>query len=154
MTDNSNESAAADRYLVFELGPELFATPLIEVRAVIEYQAAKPIPHTAAYYKGVINIRGEIVGVIDLRERLGIPGSEHPTSQLVFETDMGSLAAIVDKVQAVASLPESDLDRKASGGAGTEDRTYFLGVGKYNGKLLTLISLRKLTRVEKPTLSP
>jgi len=144
MIDNSNESAAADKYLVFELGAELFATPLIEVRSVIEFHEAKPVPHTPPYYKGVINIRGEIVGVIDIRERLGIKGSEKPAAQLVFETDLGSLAATVDKVQAVAALPEADLDRKAAGAEGGKDRAYFMGIGKYEGKLLTLISLRKL----------
>jgi purine-binding chemotaxis protein CheW len=151
MIDHSTESAAADKYLVFELGQELFATPLIEVRSVIEFHEAKPIPHTAPYYKGVINIRGEIVGVIDLRQRLNISGAEKPDCQLVFETEKGPLAATVDKVQAVAALPESDLDRKTAQADGGEDRAYFLGVGKYQGKLLTLISLRRLAGAEKLT---
>lgn len=151
MIENSNDSAAADKYLVFELGTELFATPLIEVRSVIEFHEAKPIPHTAPYYKGVINIRGEIVGVIDLRQRLNISGSPKPDCQLIFETELGSLAATVDKVQAVAALPESDLDRKTAQVDGAENRAYFLGVGKYQGKLLTLISLRRLAGSEKLT---
>ncbi len=148
MIDNSNESAAADKYLVFELGNELFATPLIEVRSVIEFHTAKPVPHTPSYYKGVINIRGEIVGVIDIRERLGIKGAEKPAAQLVFETDLGSLAATVDKVQAVAALPEADLDRKAASTEKNQERAYFMGIGKYDGKLLTVISLRKLAPQE------
>jgi chemotaxis signal transduction protein len=70
---------------------------------------------------------------------------------LVFETEKGPLAATVDKVQAVAALPESDLDRKTAQADGGEDRAYFLGVGKYQGKLLTLISLRRLAGAEKLT---
>lgn len=150
--DLGDEKNNADRYLIFELGQETFATPLIEVRSVIEFQEAKPIPHTAAYYKGVINIRGEIVGVIDLRERLDIKGAHSPSSQLVFETGGGMLAVTVDKVVAVAALKDGDIDRKVSPpSGGKHDRSYFLGVGKHQDKLLTLISLHKLAASEPAT---
>ena len=150
MEDLSNESGG-DRYLIFELGSELFATPLIEVRSVIEYQAAKPIPHTAPYYKGVINIRGEIVGVIDLRERLNITGTKNPTSQLVYETKIGALAATVDKVLAVTSFKDDELDRTISAKTEVDGRAYFLGVAKHGGQLLTVISLPKLSVAQSVT---
>ncbi len=130
------------KYLIYQLGDENFATPLIEIREVIEFRTAKPIPHTADFFKGVINIRGEIVGVVDLRERLNIPAGKTPAAQLIFETENGPLAAIVDKVHSVTIINESDLERKPAVSASNNDRAYFLGVGKVEGKLLTWVAAK------------
>jgi purine-binding chemotaxis protein CheW len=132
------------KYLVYQLATETFATPLIEVREVIEFRAAKPIPHTSIFFKGVINIRGEIVGVVDLRERFNLPSSTSPMAQLVFETENGPLAAIVDRVHSVTIILEKDLERRPALHSADKDRSYFLGVGKVDDKLITLVSLRKV----------
>jgi len=138
-----------EKYLLYQLGADLFATPLIEIREVIEYRAAKPIPHTAAFFRGVINIRGEIVGVMDLRERLGVSGTDKPVALLIFETDNGPLAAVVDKVHSVTVIAESELERRASAHTQSNERAYFIGVGKVEDKLLTVISLRKILSAEQ-----
>src|SRR5262245_61525243 len=143
MIDVTSESAGDDKYLVFQLGTNLFATPLIEVREVIEYHPPKAIPHTAPFFKGVINIRGEIVGVIDLRQRLEIQGSETPMAQLIFESEAGSLAAIVDKVLSVTVITEANLDRRVAAHSQQGDNQYFIGVGKAENKILTVVSLSK-----------
>jgi purine-binding chemotaxis protein CheW len=148
VSEEFSDNVATDKYLVFQLAGQLFAAPLIEIRGVIEYHAAKPIPHTAPYYKGVINIRGEIMGVIDLRERLGLPSQATPTCQLIFESAAGTLAANVDKVLSVSVLNEADLDRRASVEASNKERAYFLAVGKLDEQILTVISLRKVAGSE------
>ena len=128
------------------MGDELFATALVEIREVIEFHQAKPIPHMPVFFKGVINIRGEIIGVIDLRERLGVAGSDATRCQLVFETDSGPLAAIVDRVHSVTIIEESQMDRRTIIGVHGADRSYFLGVGKVENRIFTLISLGKLMK--------
>lgn len=138
-----------DKYLLYQLGDELFATPLIEVREVIEHRGAKPIPHTAKYFKGVINLRGEIIGVMDLRDRLTIQGSQKPMAMLVFETESGPLAGVVDKVLSVTIITEGELERRTANHATNNDRGYFIGVGKVGDKLLTVISLRKILSAEQ-----
>jgi len=135
--DNSN---ATDKYLIYQLGDQFFATPLIEIREVIEYREPKQVPHTARFFKGVINIRGEIVGVIDLRERLGMIPELNPVAQLVFETDKGPLAAIVDRVQSVTVINESEIDRRAV----NQNATYFTGVGKIEDYLISILSLKNV----------
>lgn len=144
-----SEDNTAEKYLIYNLGPEQFATPLIEVREVIEYRPAKAIPHTAPFFKGVINIRGEIVGVIDLRERLEIESKITPVTQLVFETEAGPLAAIVDQVQSVSVIAESDIERRPTVQTAATGRAYFLGVGKVNDKLITIVSLRQILSQEQ-----
>lgn len=139
----------AQKFLIFQMGSELFATALVEIREVIEYHQPKPIPHMPAFFKGVINIRGEIIGVIDLRERLGVTGNDASCCQLIFETDSGPLSAIVDRVHSVSIIEETQLDRRATIGAHGTDRSYFLGVGKVEDRIFTLISLRKLLKNEE-----
>ena len=149
MIDDKLTAGNNEKYLLYQLGDGFFATPLIEVREVIEYRPAKPIPHTAPYFKGVINIRGEIVGVMDLRERLTIQGSDKPVALLIFETDNGPLAAIVDKVDSVTVINEADLERRSAAHGQGADRAYFLGVGKVGDKLLTVVSLTKILSTEQ-----
>ncbi|MGE0526526.1 MAG: chemotaxis protein CheW [Bdellovibrionales bacterium] len=151
MIEDLNEDHSTDKYLIYQLAADLFATPLLEIRGVIEYQAAKPIPHTAAFYEGVINLRGEIVGVIDLRVRLNIGGAGTPNCQLVFDTDVGPLAATVDRVLSVSALTEADIDRRTAVTGSNRDRPYFLGVGRHGERLVTLISLHKLVEMSQLT---
>jgi purine-binding chemotaxis protein CheW len=154
--DDTTTAASSDKYLIYQLGTQFFATPLIEVREVIEFRDPKPIPHTAPYFKGVINIRGEIVGVIDLRERLNIQSEHTPVAQLVFETPNGPLAGTVDRVQSVTIIQEADLDKSASAqatGAGS-DRAYFVGVGKLEDYLISVISLRNILNSDQLTTLP
>lgn len=153
MSEDDSTQDSAHKYLIYQLGNELFATPLIEVREVIEFRQAKPVPHTSPFFKGVINIRGEIVGVLDLRERLKIEGSANPTAELIFETDNGPLAAIVDRVHSVSVLHEDDLERKPVVHAQGTDRAYFMGVGKVDDRILTLISLRRIVSYDQPVVT-
>jgi purine-binding chemotaxis protein CheW len=132
-----------DKFLIFQMGEELFGTSLVEVRQVIEFHQAKPIPHMPNYFKGVINIRGEIIGVVDLRERLGLKIGQSGLSQLVFDTDSGPLAAIVDRVQSVTVIDDASIDRRTAS-AQTADRAYFLGVAKVGDRIVTIVNLRRL----------
>ena len=152
MAENTHDDS--QKFLLFQLGTELFATPLIEVREVIEFQQAKPIPHMPSFFKGVINIRGEIVGVIDLRERLGVKGADASLCQLVFETEAGPLAAVVDRVHSVTIVDETQLDRRTTLTTHGTDRSYFLGVGKIDERIFTLISLRKLMKTDQMPANP
>ena len=150
MANQNTDKDDLQKFLIFQMGEEWFATSLLEIREVIEYNAPKPIPQMPAFFKGVINIRGEIIGVIDLRERLGIKGSDKALCQLIFETDSGPLVAIVDRVQSVTVIEESQLERRSMvSTSGAPDRSYFLGVGKLDDRIVTLISLRKLGAIDK-----
>jgi purine-binding chemotaxis protein CheW len=151
MANPTQADESSDKYIVFQMGSELFASSLVEVREVIEAQNPKPIPNMAPYFKGVINIRGEIVGVIDLRDRLGIQDRAQSLCQLVFETTSGPLAAIVDRVHSVIVADISTLERRPNVAQGA-DRAYFIGVGKVGDKIVTFISLPKIVSGESMAL--
>ncbi len=138
----------ADRYLLFSVGDELYGTPLLGVREVVEPQTAKPIPNTVKFFTGVINIRGQIVGVIDLRIRFGVaPDEEGGRAMIVFDTENGPIAALVDQVESVVNIPDDLINRRPN--LKTEVSTEFLiGIGQYSERLVTLIDLNKTLSAE------
>ena len=91
--ENQDDTESGDRYLVFRLGDEAYATSLLGVREVLEFQTPKPIPNAIAALLGVINIRGQIIGVLDLRLRFGIPAARDRGSMMVFDLEGDASAA-------------------------------------------------------------
>jgi purine-binding chemotaxis protein CheW len=148
MTQGSSQkqfdpSLEADRYLIFRLGHELYGTPLLGVREVVENQPAKSVPNTVPHFKGVINIRGQIVGVIDLRMRFDHPAAETPnTALMVFETNSGPMAALVDKVESVVKIEEQYIVRRPNVRS-MRSLEFLIGIAQDDGRLVTLVDLNK-----------
>ncbi len=131
------------RYLVFTLGVECYATPLLEVREVVEYQPPKIMPNMAPHFAGVINIRGSIVGVVDLRKKLSVQEQNGAKPVLlVCDTTQGLLAAVVDRVDSVAEILDELIDKNPP----VQSRiptNYLYGVADLKGRLITVIHLQK-----------
>jgi purine-binding chemotaxis protein CheW len=142
-------SEDSDRFLLFSIAEELFGTPLLGVREVVEPQNPKPIPNTVKFFTGVINIRGQIVGVIDLRLRFGqTPDDNRGRAMIVFDTDTGPIAALVDAVESVISIRPSHIN--FSPNLKTEvSADYLIGIGHHNERLITLIDLNKTLSTEE-----
>jgi purine-binding chemotaxis protein CheW len=137
------------RYLLFYIGNELYGTPLLDVREVVEYQAPKVMPNMVAHFSGVINIRGAIVGVIDLRKMFGVQGEiNKQTSLLVSDTEQGSIAAIVDRIDSVASISNEDLERNPPVVSQVKNE-FLIGVAKNKDRLVTVVELKKFLTDEK-----
>ena len=138
---NAHAKDDESRYLLFWLGDELFGTPLLGVREVVELQKIKPIPHTVKSYVGVINIRGEIVGTIDLRMQFDLPVTEsRAAAMMVFDTTGGPIAAIADRLDGVVHIGPDEIDNSPRIQAKVP-MEYLLGVGKWQDKMVTLINL-------------
>lgn len=128
-------------YLIFELNNEVYGTKLLDTREVIEPIKTKPIPNTEKYFQGVINIRGEIVGVIDLRILYGHQETSGPFKAfLVVETSQGPIATVVDKVLSVTHLEEEDIDGDTIISSLISDDD-IIGIAKKNNQLITLVNL-------------
>jgi len=130
------------RYLLFRLGDQTYGTPIMKVREVTEYKEPKPIPNSMPGFTGVINLRGEVLGVIDLRALLNIAPMTC-LSFLVFETKNSLLAAMVDRVLAVVEIPDNDIELNTGKGAGAHE--YYMGVAKMSSGLVTLINLQGIS---------
>lgn len=129
------------RYLVYALAGEHYASPLASVREVLKVAEVKEVPYMKNYFKGIINLRGQIISVIDLREKLALQGKPSGSGLiLVVETKHGSLAAIVDDVVSVSHIPEQDIDRQPV--LSTKIPVdFFLGIAKTENRLLNLIDI-------------
>jgi len=144
VTESIDDDSIDNKYLLFCLGDELYGTPLLGVREVVEPQSPKPIPNTAKHFSGVINIRGEIVGVIDLRARFNhkLDGGQYQ-ALMVFSTDGGPMAGLVDRVESVISLEEKEIEHNPNVGVDVQKEA-LIGIGKHNKRLITLIDLHSV----------
>jgi purine-binding chemotaxis protein CheW len=137
------DQADESKYLIFRLGAEIYGTPLLGVREVLQPQQPKPIPNTAEHFLGLINNRGQIIGVVDLRVRFDYPITDlSSVAYLVFETETGPIAAVVDRVEAVVRIDESQLHKKPNIRSQVPVE-FLIGASSHQDQLVTLIDLNK-----------
>ncbi|MFK8136967.1 MAG: chemotaxis protein CheW [Bdellovibrionales bacterium] len=142
MSELSSVAGTDARYLLFRVGEELYGTPLLGVREVVEPQACKKMPNTVPYFKGLINIRGEIVGVIDLRIRFSQSAEDEGAALIVFDTDAGAVGALVDQVDSVLAITEDIIDKNPNVGSMVPVE-FLVGIAKLEDKLVSLVDLNK-----------
>jgi len=138
--------------LIFSLEKEKYGIPLSTVKEVIGLANITPVPHVPAFFKGLINLRGKIISVIDLRLKLALPTAEYqPKKTSIIITDVNDLTigTIVDDVDEVVGFDqaqvESDLDISNS-----VQREYIIGVAKASdNKLVLLLDIRKVLNAEE-----
>ncbi|MBI4906345.1 MAG: purine-binding chemotaxis protein CheW [Acidobacteria bacterium] len=138
------------KYLVFHLGEEEFGVHVLKVREIMGLQEITAVPHAPAYVRGVINLRGKVVPVIDLRRKFLLPEVEysHRTCivvvQVVLQRNAGAdsllMGVIVDGVSEVLNVQDSEVEDKPSFGGG-EDTPYILGMAKVKGKVKILLDI-------------
>jgi purine-binding chemotaxis protein CheW len=131
-----------ERYLVYRIKDELYASPLLDFKEVIEYIKPKLVPNMPSCFSGMINLRGLIMGVIDLRLKLGVHETNSlKSSMLICETDVGPLAAVIDKVEFVIYVTPSDIqDLKIEGKVQIDCLKGFL---QHQDNLITIIDIKK-----------
>ena len=143
-----NNIAATHKYLAFSLGDEHFGTPVLQVLEIVRLMPVTPVPQMPAYVKGVINLRGRIVTVVDMHVRLGIavPADTERNCIVVCQVDGGNKAAncigiIVDSVDEVMSIKPDDIQERLSINA-SSDSDYVLGMTHVGGKIRTIMDMR------------
>jgi purine-binding chemotaxis protein CheW len=136
----------AGKYLSFRLGKEEFAIEVLSVREIMGVQEVTAVPQTPAYVKGVINLRGKVIPVIDLRLKFGLPEIEYTPRTCIIvvqvESDTGKLlmGTIVDGVSEVLTLHEADIENTPDFGDGTS-APYILGMAKIKTKVRILLDI-------------
>ncbi len=149
---NTNTTAAepragqAGQYLTFVLGAETFAIGIMAIKEIIEYTSLTEVPMMPAYVRGVINLRGAVVPVLDLPVRFGKAASEvtKRTCIVIIDVALGSerhvLGLVVDAVNAVLDIQASDIEPPPAFGASI--RTEFIrGMVKINSKFVIVIDV-------------
>ena len=142
MTHKSQAAALKNRYLTFVLENEQYGVEILRVKEIIGYQTATHIPRTPAYVLGVLNLRGVIIPVIDLRTKLGMDKSEPSTytAIIIAQIHGSSIGFVVDQVQEVAAFGEEEISDAPEFGSQT-DTAYIAGVAKSEKRVVMLLNL-------------
>lgn len=140
--------------VTFRLGNEEFSLDILKVQEIIRHMDLTRVPKTPDFVDGVINLRGRVIPVLDLRKRFGLPKDENTneTRIIVVDVDNRTVGLKVDAVSEVLRLPADTVEPPPAIITGVESE-YIKGVGKLDGRLLILLDVAKiLTCTERDAL--
>lgn len=152
-TNDANSAALADaragKYLTFQLAQEEFGIRVLKVREIMGLQEITAVPQTPAHIKGVINLRGKVVPVIDLRLKFGMPAAEYTQRTCIIVTQVRGEAGavfmgiVVDGVSEVLNLTGPEIEDTPDFGQDVATQ-YLLGMAKAKGKVKILLDIDKV----------
>lgn len=148
MANNTAKNNTDDpmlQWVTFRLDGETYGINVMQVQEVLRYTEIAPVPGAPAYVLGIINLRGNVVTVIDTRHRFGLPSAEvtDQTRIVIIEADSHVVGILVDAVAEVVYLRQSEIETAPN--VGNEESAKFIqGVCNKNNELLILVELEKM----------
>jgi purine-binding chemotaxis protein CheW len=145
----SLQDVRAGKYLTFALSNEEFGIRVLKVREIMGLQEITAVPQTPAHVKGVINLRGRVVPVIDLRLKFGLPQAEYSQRTCIIVTQVQGesgplmMGIVVDGVSEVLNLSDQEIEDTPDFGEDIGNR-YLLGMAKVKGKVKILLDIDKV----------
>ncbi len=142
-------SAVAGKHMCFQLGNETYGLPILDVREIIGLMPITAVPRAPAFVRGVINLRGKVIPVIDLRLQFGMepcPATDQTVVIVVQCTVEGrslTMGLLVDRVLEVLSIGSDQVEPPPSFGA-TESADFLMGVGKSGQRVVFLLDIARL----------
>jgi purine-binding chemotaxis protein CheW len=134
------------KYLSFHLGEEEFGIQVMKVREIMGLQEITAVPHTPGHTKGVINLRGKVIPVVDLRLKFGMSEAEYTKRTCIIVTEVEGeaqsmmIGAIVDGVNEVVNLVQTDIEDTPDFG-GEVSTAGLMGMAKVKGKVKILLDI-------------
>ncbi|NLP34604.1 MAG: chemotaxis protein CheW [Clostridiales bacterium] len=142
----------AKQYIIVKLGEDPYGIEIKYIESIIVMQKITRVPKAQSYFKGVINLRGEIVPVLSLRKKLGFDEVEdtHATRIIIvrLEEQGAAIGIIVDEVKEVISLAGSDIS-KLNYDDKNDKATYSLGIGKFGDHLINILNISAMAEQDK-----
>lgn len=152
--DEAERRHDLNQYLTFMLGRETFALGILSIKEILEYSAPTEIPMMPAFIRGVVNLRGAAVPVVDLCARFGRPSAAvtKKTCIVIIETRLQDeshvLGVVVDAVNEVLEIPGSEIEPAPSFGASIR-ADFIQGMGKVRGKFVIILDVDRVLCVEE-----
>jgi purine-binding chemotaxis protein CheW len=149
--------AAADRegkYLTFALAGEEYGVGILKVKEIIGLMAITTVPRTPDFVKGVINLRGKVIPVADLRLKFGMESMEYTDRTCIIVVEISGaertilMGIVVDSVSEVLNIKGSDIEETPSFGSRL-DTAFIHGMAKINGAVKILLDIDRIFRVEE-----
>ena len=146
-TLNSQISFATDgsQYLTFTLGAEEYGFEILKVQEIKGYSAITPIPNTPNYVKGVMNLRGSIIPIVDLRAKLAMAEAAYNQFTVIIVVRVGAktVGVVVDAVSDVLNIPLKDIQPTPDFGSQVDAR-FISGLAKAGERLVVLLDIEKV----------
>ncbi|OHB25680.1 MAG: chemotaxis protein CheW [Desulfuromonadaceae bacterium GWC2_58_13] len=139
-----NEDTQKGKFLTFHLAKEDYGIEIRYVTEIIGIQKITEVPDMPAFVKGVINLRGKVVPVMDVRTRFGMPTRDYDdrTCIIVVDVDDKSVGLVVDKVNEVADIPDHQIEPPPR--TNRESTRYIQGLGKIGNEVKILLNVQRL----------
>lgn len=149
----STTAALAGKYLTVVLENEVYGLNGLKIREIIRLQKITPVPQMPAFVKGVINLRGRVIPIVDLRVKFGLEAEfTERTCIVVVQVKLSAeqvvqMGLIVDSVEEVANLVAADIEPTPEFGAKL-DTSYLLGMAKVKGQVKTLLDIDRVVTAD------
>jgi purine-binding chemotaxis protein CheW len=146
MGSDSNEEGAVLQLVAFNIGEEEFSVPILNVQEIIRMSEITRVPHTSDFIGGVINLRGRVIPIVDLRSRFGIDRFDEGNSRgriVVINSKERVVGLVVDSVSEILRMDKSIIEPPPDF-MGTVNSDYINGVGKLKDRLIVLLNLEKV----------
>lgn len=143
--ERSSSGHSSSQFLTFVLGAEQYGVEILQVQEIRGYSAVTPIPNTPPYIKGVINLRGTVVPVIDLRARFAMEAGEYDKFTVIIVITVGEkvIGLVVDAVSDVLDIAASEI-RPAPDLGAKVDTQFINGMADIGGRLTVLLDIQRL----------
>ncbi len=143
--NGTGPSLVSGKFLSFFLGQEEYAIEILKVKEIIGLISITPVPKMPGYIRGVINLRGKIVPVMNLRIRFGLQPVEdtHETCIIVVQESQRIMGVLVDKVSEVAEITETQVEDVPSFGI-SENRSYLAGLARVKESVKMIVEVHKV----------
>jgi len=144
--DDDDENTQADKYLLFNLGQEVYGIPITHVINIIELQKITEVPDMPVHIRGVINLRGTVIPVMDLRLRFRLPERPYDdrTCIIIVKVAEKSVGLICDTVAEVHDIPEKDIEAPLQFRRDADQARYISGLGKIGDEVRILLDVEKV----------
>lgn len=155
LTNDVTRMDRAGKYLTFALANEEFGLEILKVREIIGYIGVTAVPQTPHYVKGVINLRGQVIPVIDLRAKFGMETAEITEQSCIIVVEVGrddltcSVGILVDRVQEVLDIGAGSIEEPPRFGASV-NTDFILGMGKVGDRVKILLDIDKVLAGDRP----
>jgi purine-binding chemotaxis protein CheW len=150
LTAATGLTGLAGKSLTFSLGDETYGISVLKVREIIRHTYTTVVPQMPDYIKGVINLRGKIIPVIDLRLKFGMAASDHTEQSCIVVVQVTrpdntklTMGIVVDAVEEVANIAASDIEETPDFGVQIET-AYILGMAKIKGVVKALLDIDRV----------
>jgi purine-binding chemotaxis protein CheW len=157
VAQRNSEQGEEAQYLTFQLGGEMFAIGILHIKEILEYGNLTTVPMMPAFIRGVINLRGAVVPVVDLSARFGRKTAEATRRSCIViievevESGVQDIGLMVDAVSAVLEIAGSDIEPAPSFGARIR-ADFISGMAKIDAKFVILLNVGKVLSVDEMTL--